>query len=211
MGRPPKFSREQLQAAALTIVDADGATALSMRSLAAALGTGPMTLYNHVDDRADLDVLVVDAVLGQMKRPRTKTGDWQVSVEAIATAFWRAVRAHPHTIPLILTRRSRSQVVLDRSEALLDALAGSGRSGKDLLVAFRAVQAYVMGFAQAELAGPLASAADEPADVVIERFRALPAEQYPHLVEIAEAAATSTPDAEFRTGLRALLAGLAAS
>ena len=128
MGRPPKFSREQLQTAALEIVDSEGAGALSMRSLAAALGTGPMTLYNHVEDRADLDVLVVDAVLAQVKWRSRKTGDWQAHVEAIATAFWRAVRAHPHTIPLILTRRSRSEVVLDRSEALLDALAGSGRT-----------------------------------------------------------------------------------
>ena len=68
-----------------------------------------------------------------------------------------------------------------------------------------------MGFAQAELAGPLAGGADEPAAVVIDRFRALPADRYPHLVEIASAASSSTPDAEFRTGLRALLAGLAAS
>ena len=123
--------------------------------------------------------------------------------------MWRAVRAHPHAIPLILTRRSRSTAVVDASEALLAALARSGRGGRELLVAFRAVTAFVAGFAQAELAGPLAVAAGEPADAVIARFAALPAERYPRLVEIARAAPKSDPKREFREGLEALLAGLA--
>jgi AcrR family transcriptional regulator len=207
-GRPPRFSREQLQAAALALVDAEGLAGLSMRSLAKALGTGAMTLYGHVSDRAELDVLVAEAVLAEARWPRKRYDDWRAEVEAIATAMWRAVRAHPHAIPLILTRRSRSAAVVDASEALLGALARSGRRGRELLVAFRAVTAFVAGFAQAELAGPLAVAAGEPPDAVIARFAALPAERYPRLVEIAGAAQKSDPKREFREGLAALLAGL---
>jgi AcrR family transcriptional regulator len=207
-GRPPRFSREQLQAAALAIVDAEGLAGLSMRSLAKALGTGAMTLYGHVSDRADLDVLVAEAVVAEAHWPRKAYGDWRAEVEAIATAMWRAVRAHPHAIPLILTRRSRTAVVVDASEALLAALARSGRGGRDLLVAFRAVTAFVAGFAQAELAGPLAVAAGESSDDVIARFAALPADRYPRLVEIAAAAKKSDPKREFRQGLAALLEGL---
>ncbi len=208
MGRPAKFSRAQLQAAALRLVDRDGLAGLSMRALAAELGTGPMTIYNHVADRVDLDVLVVDAVLGAAEWPRTKRSDWRREAEDIATAMWRAARAHPHAIPLILTRRSRSIAVLEVSEALLRALARSGRSNRALLIAFRAVTAFVMGFAQVEIAGPLSTQAGEPAADVIGRFRALPAERYPRLIEIATAAARSDPEGEFRRGLAALLAGL---
>ena len=209
MGRRPKFSREQLQAAALEIVDAHGLAGLSMRTLAAALGTGPMTLYNHVADRADLEVLVAEAVLAGMPGRRRRRADWRAEARDVATAMWRAVRAHPHAIPLILTRRSRSLGTLDAAEALLGALARSGRSGRGLLVAFRAVTALVMGFAQAELAGPLAREAGEPAKAVIRRIRALPKQRYPRLVEIAGAAVTSKAESEFRAGLDALLAGLA--
>lgn len=209
MGRPPKFSRAQLQTAALALVDAHGLAGLSMRALAAALGTGPMTIYNHVADRADLDVLVVEAVLAEMRRPRARRDDWRDEARDVATAMWRAVRAHPHAIPLILTRRSRSPAVLDVAEALLSALARNGRSGHNLLVAFRAVTAFVMGFAQAELAGPLALEAGEAPKAVIGRIRALPPERYPRLIEIAGAAATSKAEREFRAGLDALLAGLA--
>ncbi|SDH58987.1 regulatory protein, tetR family [Actinokineospora alba] len=206
MGRPPKFSRERLQAAALEIVDEEGLAALTMRSLAARLGTGPMTLYNHVEHRADLDLLVVDAVTASVRLPEP-SDDWRVDVEGIACALWQAARAHPQAIPLILTRRSRSAAVLDVSEALACALARGGRTGADLLVAFRAVIGMVGGFAQAELTSPLAV---EPAGDVIERIQA-EGSRYPCLAGIAESARGSEPEAEFLGALRALLAGLNAA
>jgi AcrR family transcriptional regulator len=210
MARPAKLSRERLQAAALALVDAQGLAGLSMRNLAAALGTAPMTLYNHVASRADLEALVVDAVLAQADwHVAPDTGDWRDDARTIATALWRAARAHPHAIPLIPTRRSRAQALLEPSEALLDALARSGRAGPELLVAFRAVIGFVLGFAQAELGGPLADAAGEPAADVIARFRALPRFRFPRLVEIADAATVSDPEDEFRAGLELLLAGIA--
>lgn len=208
MGRPPKFSRERLQAAALALVDEQGLGALSMRSLAAALGTGPMTLYNHVTHREDLEILVVEAVLSGAHWSPEPHEDWRDDVHEIAMAGWRAARAHPRAIPLILTRRSRSAFVLDYAEALLGALARSGRSGDALLHAFRAVSALVMGFAQVELAGPMALEAGEEPDAVIARMRALPEDRYPHLIEIAGAAVGSDAETEFRAGLRLLLAGL---
>ena len=208
MGRPPRFTRTQLQQAALRLVDEHGLEALSMRALAAALGTGPMTLYNHVKDRADLDVLVADAVLGDVRWAATRPDDWRESAAEIATAMWRAVRAHPRAIPLILTRRTRSRVVLDTAEVLLDALARSGRRGAELLHAFRAVTAFVVGAALGELSGTLAVQAGEPAAKAIARVRALPADRYPRLREIARAAARSKAEREFESGLRSLLAGL---
>ncbi|MDX2171035.1 MAG: TetR/AcrR family transcriptional regulator C-terminal domain-containing protein [Deltaproteobacteria bacterium] len=206
VGRPAKFSRQQLQTAALALVDAHGVDGLSMRSLAAALGTGPMTLYTHVHDRRDLDVLVVEAVMAKARLPRVAYDDWRDAVRALATAAWRAVRAHPNAIPLILTRRSQSPAVYDWGEALLAALQRGGRSRRRLLIAFRAVTALVMGFAQAELAGPLAV---ESPRAVIARFRALPAARYPRLVEVATVARYSSAEREFREGLELLLAGLA--
>jgi AcrR family transcriptional regulator len=211
MARPAKLSRERLQAAALALVDEHGLAGLTMRSLAAALGTAPMTLYTHVASRADLEALVVDAVLGEADWHVAADADWRDAVRTIATALWRAVRAHPHAIPLIPTRRSRSQALLEPSEALLDALARSGRSGAALLIAFRAVVGFVLGFAQAELGGPLADAAGEPPADVIARFRALPRFRYPRLTEIADAATLSDAEDEFRAGLELLLTGIASA
>jgi AcrR family transcriptional regulator len=204
---PPKakFTRAQLQGAALTIVDRDGLPALSMRSLAAALGTGPMTLYNYVKDRDDLDALVVEAVMEEVRLPRER-GDWRADVTAIVEATWRTVRHHPNVIPLVLTRRTLHETTLVWAEALLRALARSGRSGADLLVAFRTVSGFVMGFAQAQLADPLAL--DEDREDIV-RAQALPKDRFPRLIEIADAAARLGADREFRAGLDIVMAGLA--
>ena len=211
MGRPAKFTRQQLQSAALAIVDAQGVAALSMRSLAGALGTGAMTLYNYVSMREDLDVLVVEAVLAETRWPALANLAWRDEVRAIATGMWQAVRRHPHAIPLIMTRRSRTPAVFDVAEALLAALARGGLSGRALLLAFRAVSSLVMGMAQNELAGPLALRAGESAQKTIARFRALPPARFPRLVEVAEAAQASSADAEFDAALAMLIEGIAAS
>lgn len=208
MGRPPKFSRDQLKKAALAIVDEQGLAALSMRSLAAAVGTGAMTLYNHVADRAELDALVVEAVMSGARWKSKKFDDWRDEVRVVATAIWRAGRAHPHAIPLILTRRSRSPALAGLSEALLHGLARSGRSHAELLVAFRAVSAFIAGMAQSELAGPMSVQAGELPREVIDRFRALPPDRFPHLIEIATAARRSSAEREFRAALELIIAGL---
>lgn len=208
MGRPAKFTHAQLQSAALRLLDQQGLAGLSMRALATELGTGAMTLYNYVPQREGLDLLVIEAVIAQVRWERGPFADWKDEVRAIASALWRAVRAHPNAIPLILTRRSRAPAMFEVTEALLTALARSGRSGADLLVAFRAVSALVMGLAQAELAGPLSLQAMESAGDTIARFRALPADRFAHLIDIASAALGSTPEQEFQASLDLLLAGL---
>ncbi|MCW5746284.1 MAG: TetR/AcrR family transcriptional regulator C-terminal domain-containing protein [Alphaproteobacteria bacterium] len=210
MPAKPRFTRAQLQTAALALVDAQGLAALSMRTLAAAIGTGPMTLYNYVRDRDELDALLVEAVLAEAHWPVAR-GDWQQDVRAITNAMWQAVRAHPQVIPLILTRRSLQEATLAPAEALLEALAASGRSGAALLAAFRTVTGFVMGLAQAQLPGPAASSGEAGADPVVARMRALPADRFPRLVEIAHAATRIGPAYELRSGLDIILAGLAAS
>ncbi|WP_280241839.1 TetR/AcrR family transcriptional regulator [Nocardia abscessus] len=210
MPAPRKFTREQLQAAALALVDQHGLTGLTMRSLSAAIDTGPMTIYNYVDGRDGLEQLVTEAVMAQAHWTAEPSGHWADEVIAVAEGMWRAVRAHPHAIPLILTRRSVDLATLAPAEALLRALARGDRSGAELLVAFRTVSGFVTGFAQAELAGPLSVARGEDLAAITDRVATLPPDRFPKLIEIAQAAATSDPEHEFRAGLRIILAGLEA-
>jgi hypothetical protein len=172
-----------------------------------------MTLYTYVDDRAGLEGCAVDAVLRAVRLPSAPDPEEDCRAEAlrIAEGVWRAVREHPQAVPLILARRSRSAAFLDIAEALLAALSRGGLTGRRLLTAFRAVSTMATAFAQTELAGPLSTpegGGPGAAESTIARFRALPAARYPRLVEIAGAARDSTPEAEFRAGMRALLDGL---
>lgn len=208
MGRTPKFTREQLQSVALAMMDAQGLEALSMRSLAQALGTGPMTLYNYVATREELDVLVIEAVAAGATWTVPENASWEEELLHVARAAWSAVRAHPNAVPLMLTRRSRSPAALKLAEALLSPLSRYGLKGGSLLIAFRSVMALIVGLAQAELAGPLAVKAGESASETIARFRALPPESFPNLRQVADAASRSTPSKEFEASLCLLIAGL---
>ncbi|MEU2034536.1 TetR/AcrR family transcriptional regulator [Nocardia amamiensis] len=208
MPAPRKFTHEQLRAAALALVDQHGLAGLTMRSLAAELGTGAMTIYNYVDGREGLEHLVTEAVTSEARWTIEPDAGWGQEVTAIAEGFWRAVRAHPHAIPLILTRRSVDETTLVPTEALLRALARSGRSGGELLVAFRAVSAFVIGFAQAELTGPLSTERGDDLTSITDRIAVLPSDRFAKLIEISRAARDSDPETEFRAGLDIVLAGL---
>ncbi len=202
MPAPARFTRAQLQQAALDLVDSQGVAALSMRALASALGTGPMTIYNYVRDREELDALVVEAILANARWPEA-TPDWRHDVRTIVQAAWDAIGAHPHAIPLILSRRTLHEGTLLPAEALLAALSRSGRSGPALLAAFRAVLGFVTGLAQVRLSRQPSN--DDPD---IARVRELDPARFPRLIEIAGAAARIGPDYELRAGLDIILAGL---
>lgn len=65
-GRPPGLTRKVIGAAAMEIVEADGASALTMVRLAERLGVAPSALYNHISGKDQLLVFVQDEVLSQV-------------------------------------------------------------------------------------------------------------------------------------------------
>jgi len=207
MPAPRKFTEAQLREAALAIVDREGLAALTMRRLAEALGTGAMTLYNYVEDRDGLEALIVGAVMAEMTPP-SRSGDWADDVRTIATAMWRAVRRHPNVIPLILNRRADDVATLQAVEGLLEALAASGRSGFELLAAFRLVSGFVTGFAQSEVTGLLARTPGGTAQELRKRIAALTQGRLARLAEIAAVGVPGNPQREFQAGLEIVIAGL---
>ena len=201
-----RFTTDEIAAAALGIVDADGLGALSMRSLAAALGTGPMTVYNYVADKEGLEDLVVAAVVAQVRLPGP-TDDWQQDAYAIADAMWRGIRAHPAAIPLVLTRRTLSATGFAAADALIATLDRARLPDKDRLAAFHAVLGFVVGAAQAELAGPLTRGRDAPAAAA--QIGSVAGAQYPHIEALSKVATRTSVEEDFDRGLGMLLDGIA--
>jgi AcrR family transcriptional regulator len=203
-----RFNVAEVAAQALEVVDRDGLGGLSMRTLAAALGTGPMTLYNYVEDRGQLEELVAETVMSGVEIPDASQ-DWLVDVRAVATAIWRAVRRHPNVVPLVLTRRTVSPSSYAPAERLVEALARGGLDGVDLLAAFRAVLGLVMGSAQAELAGPLTGPDRDAEQVAVAaQIGRLAGVEHPRLAALAQTSQQSSAAADFDRALDMLLAGV---
>ncbi len=203
-----RFTVSDIAATALDIVDRDGLSGLSMRSLAAALGTGPMTLYNYVKDRAELEGLVTEAVISDVKLPAL-SDNWREDVRAIASAMWETMRRHPNAVPLVLTRRTVSASSYRAADWLIAALKRAGLADADLLAAFRAVLGLVMGSVQVELPGPPPGTEREKEQIAVaERIGGLAGAEHPHVAALAQVSRQSTAAADFERGLDILLAGV---
>ncbi len=90
-------------AAALDIVNRDGADALSMRRLAPALDRDPMILYRHAANKAAVLDGVAETVLAQLK-VNPHDPDWQAQLRAVARSYRALALAHPRVVPLLVTR-----------------------------------------------------------------------------------------------------------
>ncbi len=69
-GPRPKHSRAEIAAAAVSVADAEGIDAVTMRRVAAGLGMGTMSLYNYVPSKEHLVQLMIDHVSGEYRYPR---------------------------------------------------------------------------------------------------------------------------------------------
>jgi AcrR family transcriptional regulator len=190
-----------IAAAALRIVDRDGLALLSMRAVADELGVGAMSLYRYVEGRDELEGLVVEEVLREVDTEVPAEMAWRARVTTLADRVRSAVRLHPGVLPLLLTRRHRSESSIRWGEAVMRALADGGFEGKDRALAFRALLSYLIGAVQVEHFGPLSG----PGTAALAR---LPPAQFPFLSDTARHAQRIDSRQEFLSGLEAVLAGL---
>ncbi|MFH8657963.1 TetR/AcrR family transcriptional regulator [Streptomyces afghaniensis] len=202
MPRPRSLSHARLASAALAVIDRDGLTGLSMRSVAKELGMSTMALYRYVDDREELERLVVDLVLGTVDtEPPGPEASWQERIEVLVRRLRDAVAAHPEIVPLTVAHRHRSLAGLRWSESVLGVLTEAGFDGDQRVVALRGLLGYVIGAIQLEHLGPLAG---EGTVAIAE----LPPDAFPHMTETARDARKVSADREFLGGLALLLRGL---
>jgi AcrR family transcriptional regulator len=189
-GRPALRSREEITAAAMAIADRDGLAAVSMRAVAAALGTGAASLYRYVESREDLLDLMTDAAGGEY-RFAEPTGDWLADLIGIGQQARLIMRRHPWLATLVITRPVLGPNGLDLLERVLGLLASCPASLAAKLDAFAMLNALTALFAQNE-SGTGPGAGRNAAHLA----HALQAGEHPRLAELlaADPAAHSAPD-----------------
>lgn len=97
--RRPSLTREQIASTALAIADAEGFAAVSMRRIAAELGTGTMTLYYYVRTKRELVALMDDAIMGQILVPADELpGNWYDALTEVSMRTWQALMRHPWSL-----------------------------------------------------------------------------------------------------------------
>ncbi|MGY0055333.1 TetR/AcrR family transcriptional regulator [Streptomyces sp. LZ34] len=202
MPRPRSLTHDQLVSAALAVIDRDGLAGLSMRAVAKELGMSTMGLYRYVDDREELERLVVESVLGAVDtEPPPSDAPWRERIEVMAGRLRAAMGAHPAVLPLTVAHRHQSPGVLRWSETVLAILIEAGFHGEQRVIALRSLVAYVNGALQLEHLGPLSG----EGTIAIS---ALSPSDFPHMADTARLARSVSADQEFLGGLRVLIRGL---
>lgn len=199
---------------ALSLADAEGLGAVTIRRLAGELGVTPMAIYWHVRNKEELLDGMVDRLYTEIDPTMDAGAPWPEQMRALLSSMMRALRAHPSTAILLATRNVASESSLRTTEAALDILRRGGFSPAEATQIVRHALSTVT-----HLVGgvPGAVSREEPGELMDARRRtrvfleSLPPERYPRLVEAAAPLSEcDDPDAYFAFGLDLLLAGIEA-
>jgi TetR/AcrR family tetracycline transcriptional repressor len=184
-GQRAGLTRARVLEAARELHAERGLEALTMRALAERLGVAPNALYSHVENKTALVDELLDDVLTQVEVPSVDTGDPAAALHSLLASTYRVLLAHPDLVPLYLARRgARGPNARQLGAVMLELLERGGRTGLSAREAMRVLIVYAIGFAA---------------------FTTDPG---------IEPEATEAPDldelhANFESGLRWLLAGIA--
>src|SRR5215510_5341013 len=206
------LDQQQVVKTALALLDEVGMDELTMRRLAEKLGVKAASLYRHVRDKGELLVLLGDEISGQIPLVRV-AGTWRHQLEEMAWNMRRGLLAHRDAARVLAATPPFGPRRLRHIESLLRILRASGMSGPDAARAAYHCNNFVTEFVADEIritamvagaGGKRRAAFDE----VRKHFKALPRDDYPLLVELADDLSEDDPDGLFQFGLETWLRGL---
>jgi AcrR family transcriptional regulator len=219
-GPKPSRSVEEVVSAAISLADAEGLAALSMRRVAETLGLSPMSLYTYVPSKAELVDLMVDRVAVEISEPDPALTGWREKVEHLARQRWSMAQHHPWLMQVGVHRPPLGPNILAKIESTLQALDGQGLTEFEMNHFAALILNYVRGSARAALD---AREVERQSGMTDEQWWALNAELLEGLMEpslyptttrvgaayraVEQSALDSVSDFEF--GLQRVLDGIA--
>lgn len=143
---PPRgegLSRERIVAAAIALADADVRGEVTMRAVAARVGSStPMSLYRYVGSKDGLTDLMVDEVYGEIVVPG---GDWRARLRGLGLSGWDAVQRHPWFARLAFSRPPLGPHALALYDTALAALEELDVGAAERMGAVNTVLGHVFG------------------------------------------------------------------
>ncbi|MEZ5382234.1 MAG: TetR/AcrR family transcriptional regulator C-terminal domain-containing protein [Microthrixaceae bacterium] len=207
-----RLSAERVVEGAVALADEIGVEALTIRRLADALDTKPMSIYHHVAGKEAILDGMVDRVFAEIAPPPEDVA-WKPAIRQRCLSARAVLARHPWAAPLMESRTNPGTATLGHHDAVLGCLRRGGLSLEMTAHAYALVDSYVYGFALQEANLPATGGADlaELAETIIEP---MPEGAYPHLAEFTSDHVLQPGydfRAEFDFGLDLILDALEAS
>ncbi|MFG2843375.1 TetR/AcrR family transcriptional regulator [Kitasatospora sp. NPDC048296] len=220
-GPKPGLSVDAIVSAGITVADAEGMAALSMRAVGERLGRTAMALYTYVPGKAELLDLMHDRALAELPVDLPLLDGWRAAVEAWAEQLYDCYLRHPWVLQVSQARPVLGPAELAAMEGLLSALQPAALTPGRLRGAVAALWQFVRGMAAttADTRGAAAATGVTDEDWWTARSAQLAelAPDFPSRFPLLTALQSATGGAPeesgreaFRTGLAVLLDGIAA-
>jgi len=149
-----RLSRERILRAGLDLLATEGVTGLSMRSLAEALGTAPMSLYRHVRGKDELLGAMVAMVLERLNFNLPRRGPWTEQAAAWMHSLRDQLRQSPAVVSILMQHGHYASALLRATNTLLRILREAGFDRRDAVRAWREIMWSTLGFVSSEIRGP---------------------------------------------------------
>jgi AcrR family transcriptional regulator len=222
--RAAALSRDEIVRAAISVADAEGPDAVSMRRIAREVNAGTMSLYWHVASKEELLDLMIDTVQGEQQAPEP-SGDWRADLRMLARNARAALHRHRWMVDFIGGRPPVGPKALQNVGRALGSLDGLGLDKATGMTIVLTVNTYVLGAVLREvqevngeryLEQRFAEVTDQEREAIMHDFvaRIRATGRYPHMTALIEAGidpdAAESRDARFEFGLDCLLDGIEA-
>ncbi len=147
------LARSDIVAAGARLLDEVGIGGLSMRKLAAALGTGPATLYWHVRDKDELLRLILDDTVKDVEI--ATRGSWDKQLRATLAAGRQALLSRPALVEVLWAAAwDLGPATLRYADAVVGFVAASGLPEEEIGDAYFALLTLLFGFVESETNSP---------------------------------------------------------
>lgn len=137
--------REDVLAAALRLVDDEGAAALTMRRLARELGVAPMTVYWHVGDRPTLVDAIVGEVLDGVVVEAPTTGTWVERTASVLGQLRAELLRHPNVIALLAGPGRLAPAVIGTGGTVFELVRELGLDDARAIEVLRTITWHTLG------------------------------------------------------------------
>ena len=214
---PPRVRKapitvDRILDAAFRLVEAEGFDALTMRRVAAALDTGPGSLYAHVRNKAELDDLLVGSLSARVILPAPDPARWSAQIIDVCRQLRDQYFRYPGISRAALSAAPNSLETLRVNEGMLAILLAGGLPPRTAAWAIDAALLYVAAYSfeaslrrdpVTDLDGRVLDRAER-----IERFEMLPVTRFPNTVAYARELTSGDGHDRFDFALDLLLRGL---
>ncbi|MEE1782811.1 TetR/AcrR family transcriptional regulator [Streptomyces sp. SP17BM10] len=184
---PPRkkpITVDRITDAALQVVATEGYDALTIRRVAAVLGTGPSSLYAHIVSKEDIDDLLVGRLCSEVVLPEPDPATWREQIRDVYGQIRDQYLKYPGVSRAALGVVPTNLSALRVREGLLAILLAGGIPPQSAAWVLDALSLYVSAYAlEQSLVQQRRTRPDQEwvigREELIRRFTALPADTFP--------------------------------